>query len=236
MKFLFFKRNNKFNSLYYETFPSDSIKKPELKKTALLIIDMQNQFANPKMGLGKYVTQHFLNIRWKYYFWDLKTSTIPNIKKLLCFFRENQLEVNYSIIVAQHEDGRDRSLVHKLPGFNQTLLTRYQLESSIIDELKPQEDEIVLEKTTDSVLMGTNYERMLRNMGIENVIVTGIMTDQCVSSTVRTLADAGFYVYLPFDATSAATEDIKNHELKVLNHVYAKVLSTKDLLALLNNF
>ena len=54
--------------------------------------------------------------------------------------------------------------------------------------------EIVVNKTTDSVTTGTNYLQILKFMGIETVIVTGIVTDQCVGSTIRGLADAGLKV------------------------------------------
>ena len=73
-------------------------------------------------------------------------------------------------------------------------------EGEIIDELKPIEDEIVVMKTTDSALTGTNYRLMLNNMGIDTVVVTGVFTDQCVSCTVRSLADESFKVYLIEDA------------------------------------
>ena len=47
-------------------------------------------------------------------------------------------------------------------------------------------------KTTDSALTGTNLRLILRNMDIETVVCAGIFTDQCVSSTVRSLADESF--------------------------------------------
>jgi biuret amidohydrolase len=52
----------------------------------------------------------------------------------------------------------------------------------------------VITKTTDSALTGTNLRLILHNMEIANVVVAGIFTDQCVSSTVRSLADESFNV------------------------------------------
>ena len=49
-------------------------------------------------------------------------------------------------------------------------------------------------KTTDSALTGTNLRLLLANMGIRTVVCTGIFTDQCVASTVRSLADESFDV------------------------------------------
>jgi nicotinamidase-related amidase len=61
--------------------------------------------------------------------------------------------------------------------------------------------EIVVTKTTDSALTGTNLHLILANLGIRNVVLTGIFTDQCVSSTVRSLADESFFGSLARDTT-----------------------------------
>jgi len=163
---------------------------------------------------------------WEYFYDRLKDIVIPNTKKILTFFRNNNLEVNYTIIASLHEDGRDRSLVQKRPGHNDILLPINSEGAQIIDELKPLSDEMVLHKTTDSVLMRTNYERILKNMGAQYVVVAGIVTDQCVSSTVRILADAGFYVYVIEDCCVAASLELLYTELKIINHIYGNVVST----------
>lgn len=222
-----------YTSLYYQTFPPAPIKKPNPKKTALLIVDMQNAFVLPDQGDALAIKKAGQWPAWEYYYRSLEQEVIPSIKKLLTFFRAHGLEVNHARISALHQDGRDRSPVQRGQGYNDILLRRADPGAQIVAPLQPAADEPVLEKTTDSVLMGTNYERMLRNMGIEYVVVTGIVTDQCVSSTVRDLADAGFYVYLPDDATTAATEAAKGSELTALNHIYAQVLSSDAMIDLL---
>ncbi|MCA3573583.1 MAG: cysteine hydrolase, partial [Aestuariivirga sp.] len=59
----------------------------------------------------------------------------------------------------------------------------------LVPELQPLGDEIVVTKTADSALTGTNLRLILHNLGIKTVICCGIFTDQCVSSAVRSLAD-----------------------------------------------
>ena len=66
-------------------------------------------------------------------------------------------------------------------------------------------------------------------MGIKNVICTGIFTDQCVSSTVRSLADESFNVIVVEDCCAAATENIHNNELETINMIYCNVVSLKEL-------
>lgn len=106
-------------------------------------------------------------------------------------------------------------------------------ESQIIDELKPQKNEIVVVKSTDSAITGTNLRLLLRNCGIDTVVVTGVFTDQCVSGSVRALADESFKVWLIEDACRAGNEDIQNHELEILNNIYCHVINTEELLAAL---
>ena len=132
--------------------------------------------------------------RWIPFHDRLDDIVIPNNRKLLECFRKNKMIVSYGRIACLREDGEDRSPVQKSEGWNGMLLPVNGYAAQIIDELKPLEDEIVVNKTTDSVTTGTNYLTLLRFMGIETVVVTGIVTDQCVASTVRGLADDGFKV------------------------------------------
>ena len=96
--------------------------------------------------------------------------------------------------------------------------------------LRPAHGEIVVTKTTDSALTGTNLRLVLGNMGIRNVIVTGIYTDQCVSSTVRSLADESFNVILVEDCCAAGTDALHRRELEIINMIYCHVMSSEELL------
>jgi biuret amidohydrolase len=96
--------------------------------------------------------------------------------------------------------------------------------------LAPREDEIVVTKTTDSALTGTNLRLLLHNVGIRTVVCTGIFTDQCVSSTVRSLADESFRVIVLDDCCAAATDELHRKELEIINNIYCTVMGLEDLL------
>ena len=221
------------STLYYEFLPADGQKinlNPD--KTALLIVDMQHQFIS-RDGLDAQVAREKgMFDQWEYFFDRIDNLTIPNNKKLLDFFRANQLEVTFGRIACHHKDGRDRSPVQRRPGWNNILLPIGDPGAEMVEELKPLEDEIVVNKTTDSVLSGTNYEFLLRNMGIETVVCTGVVTDQCVASTVRSLADAGFEVILVEDACAAATQQLHDAEIMIMNQIYCQVMSTDEVIDL----
>ncbi len=219
----------KQQTLYYEFIPTGEDKMTlDPAKTALLIVDMQNQFIS-RDGLDAQVAREKgMFDKWEYFFDRIDHLAIPNNKKLLDFFRANQLEVTFGRIACHHKNGRDRSPVQRRPGWNNILLPIGDPGAEMVEELKPLDDEIVVNKTTDSVLSGTNYEFLLRNMGIETVVCTGVVTDQCVASTVRSLADAGFEVILVEDACAAATQELHDAEIMIMNQIYCQVMSTDE--------
>lgn len=221
-------QEGRYESLYYQSEPCETALEIDPKRTCLLIIDMQKQFILRDFGdclklkeLGEWE-------KWVPYHDRLDNIVIPNTAKLLSFFRKNNLEVTFAAIACYHKDGRDRSPVQRKSGWNNILLPQGTYAAEIIDELKPLPDEIVVYKTTDSVLTGTNYAHLLRNMGIQHVVVTGIVTDQCVASTVRSLADEGFDVILVEDCCAAGSQELHDAELKIMNKIYCEIMSVDE--------
>ena len=210
-----------WRSFYYENAeePDDIVL--ETGRTALLVIDVQNTYLNVSDDKAE-------ADRWAPFRDRMHGTVIPNARKLQDWARENGIKVLHARIACQKTDGRDRSLSQKKPGFNYLLLPKDEHESQIVDELAPVGDEIVVTKTTDSALTGTNLRLMLHNMGIERVIVAGIFTDQCVSSTVRSLADESFEVVLIEDCCAAATQELHENELRIINMIYCHVMSLAE--------
>ena len=220
-------------TLYYEFLPTDGQRmKVDPAKTALLIVDMQHQFISREGLDAQIAREKGMFDKWAYFFDRIDLLPIPNNQKLLEFFRANKLEVTFGRIACHHKDGRDRSPVQRRPGWNNILLPIGDPGAEMVPELAPLPDEIVVNKTTDSVVAGTNYEFLLRNMGIETVVVTGVVTDQCVASTVRGLADAGFEVILVEDACAAATQALHDAEIMIMNQIYCQVMSTNEVIEL----
>jgi nicotinamidase-related amidase len=69
-------------------------------------------------------------------------------------------------------------------------------------EVAPQGGETRLTKNVNSCFIGTPLEQELRKKHVTDVVVCGLTTDHCVSTTVRMAANLGFNVYVPFDATA----------------------------------
>jgi nicotinamidase-related amidase len=117
-----------------------------------------------------------------------------------------------------------------MPGWNNLIRPKDELPSHLVDGLQSQGDEIEVTKTTDSALTGTNLRLILTNLGIKTVVCCGIFTDQCVSSTVRSLADESFGVVVVEDCCAAGTDELHRKELEI-NMIYCHVMSSAELKA-----
>lgn len=215
-----------FRSFYYANAapPDDIVLVPA--RTALLVIDIQNTYLEPKEDDAE-------TRRWGPFFKRMNDTVIPNTVRLVDWARDRGIEVIFARIACLTEDGRDRSLSQKKPGFNYLLLPKDRPDSQFVPALQPRGDEITVLKTTDSALTGTNLRLILRNIGITDVIVAGIFTDQCVSSTVRSLADESFGVIVAEDCCAAATDELHRHELEIINMIYCHVMSSDEVRACL---
>ncbi len=215
-----------FCSFYYQVCPSDNTElKLEKANTALLVIDLQRV----------YTKLADKDPRWNVFSKRLNETVLPNVKKIEALFRKNKQDVIFARIACHLKDGRDRSLSQKMSGWNNILITLDDDDSQIIDDIAPINDEIVVTKTTDSALTGTNLRLILNNLGIKTVVCVGIFTDQCVASTVRSLSDESFNVVVLEDACAAGTMELHNAELTIINNIYAKVCSTDDLIKVLSS-
>lgn len=212
-----------YRSFYYEGAPEPQNLDLPYRNTALLTIDVQKIYLKPAEEPAE-------RERWAPFHKRMNDIVIPNTRNLQDRFRQKGIDLLHARIACLLEDGRDRSLSQKKPGFNYLLLPTNSDDSQIVPELSPQAGEIVLTKTTDSALTGTNLRLILHNMGIENVIVCGIFTDQCISSTVRSLADESFNVIVVEDCCAAGTDELHQRELEIINMIYCHVVSSNELI------
>lgn len=212
-----------YRSFYYATAEEPEDIHLDPAETALLVIDIQNTYLEPKADPAE-------NERWQPFFGRMRETVIPNTAHLIEACRARGVEVMFARIACLKTDGRDRSLSQKKPGFNYLLLPKDREDGQIVSELAPESDEIVILKTTDSALTGSNLRILLHNMGIKNVVVAGIFTDQCISSSVRSLCDESFNVVVVEDCCAAATMELHKHELEVINMIYCHVVQLDDVL------
>jgi biuret amidohydrolase len=211
-------------SFYYENAPEPDDITLVPDETTLLCIDVQNYGMALSDDPGE-------RARWAPFHERMRGTVIPRLRALQDAFRAHGMDVIHARIACLLEDGRDRSLSQKMPGWNDLLMPLTSEASQIIPELAPAAGEIVVTKTTDSALTGTNLRLVLSNMGIRTLVVTGVYTDQCISSTVRSLSDESFNVVLVEDCCAAGTDALHEQELAILNRIYCHVLTSVELRA-----
>ena len=222
--------NDRHVSFYYENDMDMGQITIDPKKTALLVIDMQHVFITRPVYENPTDAEKKEAERWEQFYKAIDEVVVPNNARIIKAFREKGMEVTYAKIQCQKQNGSDRSLDHKATGYNELLLPPGTPSAEIVPELAPLPDEIVVTKTTDSALTGTPLRLWFQNMGIDTVVCTGVLTDQCVSCTVRSLADESFKVWLIEDACRASTQKIQDNELEILYNFYCHVINTDELL------
>jgi nicotinamidase-related amidase len=188
-------------------------------KAALLVIDVQNGTCGP----GEAEKRPELHAA-------LTHRVVPNIESLLRAFRSARLEVIYTVIENLTADGRDRSLDYKLSGMGYPPGSD---EAQVVPALAPKDGELVLPKTSSSVFNSTVLDYVLRNIGIEDVFVTGCLTDQCIDHAVKDGADRGYYMTCVHDACAAESESRHQEALSCFRG-YCRMLSTKEVLSMVS--
>ena len=198
-------------------------------KSALLFIDVQNY--NARSDGGEYrdegLTPAEAETKYDYFFKHLENVALPNMQRLQKACRQKGIEVLYTVIESLTADGRDRSLDYKITGFN---VPKDSVDGRVLDEIKPTGDEIVFPKTSSSVFISTNIHYILGNLGVDFLIISGLLTDQCISSAVRDACDLGYLVTLVTDACATHT---RQRHLTSLDHIkgYCRQRTTDEFIA-----
>lgn len=149
-----------------------------------------------------------------------------NIAKLLTAFRSNDRPIFH----IQHLSRSSYSPL--FPG---------KTGVEFMEFVQPQLGERIFKKQVNSAFIGTELEKVLHNVKISSLIIVGISTDHCVSTSVRMAANLGFETYLVADATIAfertgydgttySADDVHAITLASLHQEFATVMNTADVL------
>jgi len=184
------------------------------ERTALLIVDLQNAEVCEEVQRehAEYVER-------------IRRLVVPNVQRLIDAARATGAEVIYTTIESLTEDGRDRSLDHKLSDLH---VPRGSWGARVLADIAPAVDDIVLPKTSSGVFNSTTLDYVLRNIGIEAVIVVGVLTDQCVDMAVRDGADRGYFMICASDACTSYSELRHENALRAFGG-YCRTSTTADL-------
>ncbi|MEY2342646.1 cysteine hydrolase family protein [Acidithiobacillus sp. IBUN Pt1247-S3] len=180
-----------------------------INEPALLVIDMQRDFLEPK----GYAAQAGLDV-------SLLRTAIPGVKQLLDAARRHDLLVIHTR-EGHRSDLSDCPLSKMMRSVRAgatigsegplgRLLVRGEYGHDFVDELAPVEGEIVIDKPGYSAFHQTDLQQILGVREIRQLILCGITTEVCVHSTLRQAIDLGYTCWLAGDACASA--DTRMHQ------------------------
>jgi len=204
------------------------------KRCALLLIDIQEYLSIPTNEIEKQ----------SYFFQESLPLVLQNIAKLLPIFRSLRdfqtqgCEVVFTYLEALTKDCRDISLDYKLSGPKLTNIPDIATNpAKFLPQISPSykgKGDIRIPKTSCSVFTSTNLRYVLQNLKVEQLVVVGQLTNQCVESAVRDAADLGFFVTVVEDACAAMSLDAQNKGLDGMRG-FCRILKTQDVILELSN-
>ena len=184
----------------------------DLKKTALIIIDMQRDFCS-KGGFGEALGNDVTPTN----------AIIPAVKKVLTKARE----VGMFVIHTREGHRPDLSDLHpaKLRRFDSIgkigpmgrILIQGECGHDIVDELYPISGEPIIDKPGKGAFYMTDLDLILKSRGIESLIVCGVTTHVCVHTTIREANDRGYECLMLEDCTAAFDPRDQEAAIRMIN-------------------
>lgn len=199
--------------------------------TALLLIDLQNDFVEPGAPLET----------------AMAYKSLPKLQDLMRFCREKGIVLIYTRH-AHDDDGSDMGLFKEIyPGLGQRqALIEGQRGAEIYAEVAPQEGDIVVRKQRYSGFFQTNLDLILRSKGITDVAIAGATSEDCCLATARDAMYRGYRVAFLEDVTGTydypdigygaiAAEDLHRMILTIVGVTTAHVMKAEEFKALVQN-
>jgi ureidoacrylate peracid hydrolase len=203
----------------------------------LFLLDVHYSLSTSNPDLSEPSSQDESN---SYFFKEALPRAVGNIEVLVKTFRrlrdleyKQGCEVVFTFLEALTKDCRDVSLDYKLSGPSylvfRTLSPLLPTFSRISPPSSTGRRDIKVPKTSCSVFQSTNLNYVLRNLHVEQLIITGQLTDQCVESAVRDAADMGFFVTVVDDACAAMSVNSQVRGLMGMSG-FCRIISTAEIL------
>jgi nicotinamidase-related amidase len=161
--------------------------------TALIFIDTQIYNCDRAGAIYQSLTEAERNGEEIIHYFRGVDAAIENWQTLQKAAREAGVEVLYTVIQSLTKDGRDRGLDYKISGFH---VPPGSVDGSVLPQIAPLADEIIVPKTSSSLFNSTSTHYILNNLGIQQLVICGCVTDQCVEHAVRDACDLNYLVTL----------------------------------------
>jgi ureidoacrylate peracid hydrolase len=200
----------------------DQAPEPRVAKSSLLVIDMQNGFCHPDGAFAKLG----LDV-------SMCNAAIEGCRDLVDAAHEVGVPVIFTRYILRPDLKDAGMLLHaEKPALIGTRsLTYGSWDAEIVDELKPEEGDFVIDKTRYSAFYGTSLESILGTLGVRDLVVAGVTTNICVDSTVRDASYRDYAAFVAGDATGELEKDRHDITLRTLAFAFGWVLPRAEIIA-----
>ncbi|XP_009781530.1 nicotinamidase 2 [Nicotiana tabacum] len=172
---------------------------PDPKSAVLLVIDIQNHF------------------------YSMAKPILPAINTTIDLCRQASVPVIFTR--HRHKSPDDYGMLYEW--WNGDVIRDGTIEAELIPELNRRDADLVVEKHTYSAFRDTSLEEKLLEMGITEVIVSGVMTNLCCETTAREAFVRGFRVFFSTDATATSSAELHDATLKNLAYGFTYLVDCK---------
>ncbi len=208
----------------------------DLSRTAIVVIDMQNDFCHPNGWLGSIgvdVTPARKPIEPLRTILPVLRRTGMPVVWVNWGARPDRANLSPSVLHVYNGTGRGFGIADPLPKSGDPVLTEGSWAAAVVDELTPEAGDISVSKHRMSGFWDTPLDQILRNLDVTTLLFAGVNADQCV---LHTLADANFLGYdtIMLENCSATTSPSYCWDATVYNvkTIFGFTAQSTDLLAL----
>ena len=212
------------------------------ERAALIVVDMQNAYLHPKGSFARLWPEaasenagsiDVLNdpvAAGKQFDLTLLRHAIPGCARLIGAARKAGVPVIYLTYVYR-ADYRDGGVLiqHINPAFKDVgYVAEGTWDAEVVDELKPEPGDIVVEKSRYSGFYGSRLEPVLRSLGAQTLVMCGVGTHHCVECTARDAHMRDYRVFITRDATGEANQTWKEASLAAFEQGFGWVVDVAD--------
>jgi ureidoacrylate peracid hydrolase len=204
----------------------------DIGRSALIVVDMQNDFVHPDGGLACRARENpsaALDV-------PFLQAAVPAVRRLADAFRAAGRPVVYIAHVVKPDFSDAQFPYWRLgrPGGNRSFIAENSWGAQIVDALMPRDGEHLVVKKGFGGFSSTPLDTILRNLGVTTCVVAGVMTSVCVSSTVRGGVEHNFRMIVVEDAVADAVREAHAAELRILGRVFADVMKMDQVIGMVS--
>jgi nicotinamidase-related amidase len=182
-------------------------------RAALLVVDMQKVFASPEGST----------------FLPMSIPACERLVELVQTCRQSGVPV----IFTRHVHTNPQMDGGAMARWWSSLILEGSEEAELVDQLRPQNGERVIVKCRYSAFTGTPLDMVLRSLGVEDLIIGGVMTNLCCETTARDAFNRDFNVFFLGDGTATANEELHTSALKNISYGFGRVLAVAEAVQIL---